>query len=251
MSNKIMSYDYMINNERCVVCGEKKFFSTQEHGIVVKLECGVCDSIYIRNGLNYNFYLQEKMEKQEEKVLDLRMYFFVIYQLKGIQQGIQAGHAALEFAYHYGDTKLFDDFINNHKTWIVLNGGTTNDGRDFEGFANGTINQIVDSLEKTNIIFAHFREPDLNNAITAVCFICDERVWNYKNYPDFGDYLLNIKMYREASDAMPVANFEMLLKSDNEAMKEHFPEWYKEWEEFLGGEENVFLRQLIKNKKLA
>jgi len=183
--------------------------------------------------------------------LKLRMYFFTVASLKGISQGIMCGHAALEYAVRYGHTKLFEVFVDNYKTWIVLSGGTTNDGRDFEGFANGTINQIVDSLEKANINFAHFREPDLNNAITALCFICDERVWNYKDYPDFGDYIVNIKMYKHARDAMPVANFEMFLKSDNEAMKEHFPEWYKEWEEFLGGEENVFLRQLIKNKKLA
>lgn len=188
---------------------------------------------------------------EEKKELELRMYFFVIYQLKGIQQGIQAGHAALEYAKEYLDTALFKNFIDNHKTWIVLNGGTTNDGRDFKGFANGTINRIGDELLEKDINFADFREPDLNDAVTAVCFICDERVWNYEDYPDFGDYLLNIKMYKEARDTMPVENFEMFLKSDNEAMKESFPEWYKEWEEFLGGEENVFLRQLIKNKKLA
>jgi hypothetical protein len=58
-------------------------------------------------------------------------------------------------------------------------------------------------------------------------------------------------MYKEARDVMPVENFDMFLNSDNEAMKESFPEWYREWEEFMGGEENVLLRQLIKNKKLA
>ncbi|MFW6246847.1 MAG: hypothetical protein ACOC22_01580 [bacterium] len=248
---KISYYDYMRNKERCLVCGEKKFFSTQENGLIIKLECGVCDAVYVKNKIYANFYLQEKMEKEEQKKLELRMYFFVPYNISDIQKAIQAGHSSLEYAYHFGDTKLFIDFIENHKTWIILNGGTTNDGVDSEGFAVGSINQIVDVLEASIVNFAYFREPDLNDAITAVCFICDERVWNYSDYPDFGDYIVNVKMYKEAKDAMPVENFDLFLNSDNESIKESFPEWYKEWEELMGGEENILLRQLIKNKKLA
>jgi hypothetical protein len=60
-----------------------------------------------------------------EDNLKLRMYFFVPNNISDIQKSIQAGHAALEYAYHYGDTKLFDDFITKHKTWVILNGGTT------------------------------------------------------------------------------------------------------------------------------
>lgn len=246
----IKYYNYMMNKERCEICGEKKFFSTHEHGLVIKLECGVCDAVYVKNELDYCFHLQNK-KIDMEKELELRMYFFVIYQLKGIQQGIQAGHAALEYAVRYGHTKLFEVFVDEYKTWIVLNGGTTNDSSDFEGFAVGSINRIVDSLETTNIDYAYFREPDLNDAITSVCFICDERVWNYSDYPDFGEYILNVKMYEEARNEMPPENFKMFLNSDNEAMKENFPEWYEEWVEIMGGENNVFLRELIKNKKLA
>ena len=29
-----------------------------------------------------------------------------------------------------------------------------------------------------------FSEPDLNFALTAVCFIADERVFNYEDYPE-------------------------------------------------------------------
>ena len=42
-----------------------------------------------------------------KKELELRMYFFTIYQLSGIQKGIQAGHAALEYARLFGNTDLF------------------------------------------------------------------------------------------------------------------------------------------------
>lgn len=56
---------------------------------------------------------------------DKRMYFFVPYNISEIQKGIQAGHSALEYALKYGRTKEFLDFVENHKTWVILSGGTT------------------------------------------------------------------------------------------------------------------------------
>ena len=187
---------------------------------------------------------------EEEKILEYRMYFFTIYQLTGIQTGIQAGHVSLEYAYKYGQSDEFKNFMNN-KTWIILNGGTTNDERDFDGIALGTLNQIGDQLNENNIEFAFFREPDLNNALTALCFICDERVFNRKDYPDFVDYILDIKMYAEAKATSTAENMIMLKIKTNEELISMFPEYYKEWVRFVGGIKNVFLRELIKDKKLA
>ena len=248
----ISHYDYMQNKEKCEICGCTRFFSTSDYekGITIQLTCGNCDAEYIRSEDTHHFQLEEKNMKKE---LELRMYFFVIYQLKGIQQGIQAGHAALEYAVTYGHTKLFEVFVDKYKTWIVLNGGTTNDSSDFEGFAVGSINRIVDSLETTNIDYAYFREPDLNDAITSVCFICDERVWNYEDYPDFVNWLLDIKMYEETKDMTTKNNPDLWVKLRlyPELQQEMFPEYYKEWVEMMGGKKNVFLRELIKNKKLV
>ena len=114
--------------------------------------------------------------------LELRMYFFVPYNLSSIQKGIQAGHAALEYALRYGRTELFKTFMRDYKTWIILNGGTTRDvGISMEnGIEAGTLNQIRLGLESNNIFHSFFREPDLNYALTAVCFIADERVWNFE-----------------------------------------------------------------------
>ena len=56
-----------------------------------------------------------------------RLYFFVPYNISPIQQAIQAGHAALEYAYKFGNTSDYIDFMINDKTWVILNGGTTND----------------------------------------------------------------------------------------------------------------------------
>lgn len=156
--------------------------------------------------------------------LELKMYFFTIYQLSGIQAGIQCGHAALEYAKTYGDTELFKDFVENHKTWIVLNGGTTNSSRDSNGELNGSLNRIAETLSNNNINNAVFHEPDLEDALTAVCFLADERVYNYEKYPDYEDAVKN-RMWGGIN--------------------------YKDWVNFMGGDKNVFLRELIKGKKLA
>ena len=151
--------------------------------------------------------------------LELRMYIFVPYNLSPIQMGIQAGHAALEYAYVHGKTKLFKDFVLNHKTWILLNGGTTRDvdASMEHGMEPGTLNKISYELDRYNIPHAAFREPDLNFALTAVCFIADERVFRFDLYPDWNGN----------------------------------PNDYGAWEEELGGAQNAFLRNLIRDKRLA
>jgi len=188
-----------------------------------------------------------------ENKLELRMYFFTVSSLKGISQGIMCGHASLEYANKYGDTELFKEFVNYHKTWIILNGGTTNADRDFEAIPAGTLNQIGDQLQENDIDFSYFLEPDLNNALTALCIIVDERVFNYKDYPDFVNWLTDIKMYESAKNEALKNNPELWvrLRLYPDLQQEMFPEYYKEWVRFMGGVKNVFLRKLIQDKKLA
>ena len=166
------------------------------------------------------------------KELELRMYFFVPYQLTGIQKGIQAGHALNEFFLKHGSSELFKEWAEKWKTFILLDGGTTNNKVDPETKQfYGTLNQIKEKLLYFNfhhkddpILFADFHEPDLNNALTAICFIADERVWavpDYENYvsgePEFG----------------PDPTYLFWLK------------------EILGGEKNKLLKELTSNKPKA
>lgn len=184
---------------------------------------------------------------------ELRMYFFVPYNLSPIQQAIQAGHAAQQYDHKYRYVELLTEFIENHKTWIILNGGTTNSIRDFDGVSQGTLNQIGDELLENEIDFAYFKEPDLENALTAVCFICDERVWNYEDYPDFVTWLMDIKMTDVGKEEANKNNPELWvrLRLYPDLQQQMFPEYYLEWIEFMGGHKNVFLRELIRNKKRA
>ena len=186
---------------------------------------------------------------KENKELELRMYFFVPYNISEIQKSLQAGHSALEYAFRYGDTSEFKDFVINWKTWIILNGGTTNSGRDFSSEMIGSLDQIGYALIANDIQFSYFQEPDLNDALTALCFICDERVFNRKDYPDFTDYLISELKLNDGKEA----NFDYIrIKTTNvEILKEKYADKYKEWVRFVGGVKNVFLRELIKDKKLA
>lgn len=187
----------------------------------------------------------------EEKELELRMYFFVPYNISPIQQAIQAGHASLEYVLRYGLTDELTNFLSNWKTWIILNGGTTNDEVDFDDIPKGTLNQIGDSLDKNDIKFSYFREPDLNHSLTALCFIVDERVFNKKDYPDFINYLIESK--KEVAQLNGLYNYEdfKLKIMGKEELIEQFPDYYKYWVRSIGGIKNVFLRELLKDKKLA
>lgn len=186
----------------------------------------------------------------EEKQLELRAYFFVPYNISPIQHGIQSGHSLGEHLLKYGrynPNHIVWDYLEKYKTWIILNGGTTNNGFELgTGIPLGTLNQIALDLSINKIEFAHFEEPDLNNALSAVCFVADERVWNYEDYPDFLNWILNNYLYDEPSERIVKLRMTSMLE-----LTWMFPEYHKEWIMFLGGEKNVFLRELIRGKKLA
>lgn len=180
----------------------------------------------------------------EQEQLELRMYFFTIYQLPGMQGGIQSGHAALRYVRRFYDTDpRVWEFVDNHETWIVLNGGTTNDGQDEEGLSIGTLNQIADSLHANDIPFSFFHEPDLNHALTSVCFLLDERVFNNEKYPDFNQYKID-KIIAEKGRIESEESVRIRITPIDYDSAD-----YKEWVRFVGGVKNVFLRDLIKGKR--
>lgn len=119
-----------------------------------------------------------------------RMYSLVIYQLSGIQKGIQAGHATEEYAENYGKNIDFLDWRKNWKTVILLNGGTSNSGKIShynQPKQLGSMEQHLKSLQYNKIKCTPFYEPDLNYALTAISFLVDERVFNNGKYPPWED----------------------------------------------------------------
>ena len=110
---------------------------------------------------------------------------------------------------------------------IILDGGTSLD-----------LKQLFDNLCENDIKFAYFIEPDLNDAISSICFLADERVWDRKNYPDYNDWLIQNSHLLTILTSYPPQEF----------VDEKL---YKDWVEFIGGEKNVYLREIIKGKRLS
>lgn len=125
-----------------------------------------------------------------------RMYGMVPYNLSPIQQGIQYGHAVQE----YNNMILDSDFVTNGleesfnewrhscKTFIILNGGTTNNNP--ERF--GTLNQHLANLTDMQVVCASFREPDLGDQLTAFVFLVNEKVYNKEKYPTYDERISTI-----------------------------------------------------------
>ncbi len=164
--------------------------------------------------------------------LELRMYSLVLYNISPIQQGIQAYHATIEATQNFNEkhTMYEDEFNNwakNWKTVIILNGGTTT-----------TMTEHYKTLVDNDIQCNKFHEPDLNNSLTAISFIVDERVFNKEKYPDYIDHDLEYK--RKCG---------IIGLSMNDIHNQDFK--YKLWLKSIGGEQNTFLRTFLSKFKLA
>lgn len=185
--------------------------------------------------------------RKMDEFLELRMYGLVIYQLTGIQTGIQFQHAVTDYGREMEELDTFNNkgdadlqnryrrWADNWKTSIVLNGGSTNDSPDYVG----TMQQHLAALIDNGIYTQEFREPDLGNCLTAICFIVDERVFDTKSYPSFEP---TPKPY--SPNYTPNAETLKAWEDDNERN-------YNKWVEKIGGAENAFLREFLDGKRLA
>jgi len=191
--------------------------------------------------------------------LELRMYGLTPYQLSGIQIGIQFGHAVVEYGqkmkylgeHNQSLNTQYNDWADNWKTFIILNGGISNHSinryhQTDEAFVGSMESNLV-LLEQNGIEIATFYEPDLNDMLSAIVFIVDERVFNKKKYPDFEDWV--IENYGDLiigdGKAYPITR---RIKESNSKEDQKV---YQSWVKIIGGEKNVFLRDFLKNFRLA
>lgn len=170
-------------------------------------------------------YKSNSTPRKTEMFLKYRMYGLVPYNLSPIQQGIQFGHAVVEYGQNVKGISpfeaIYDKYAQKDKTFIILNGGTTNENPE----RLGTLQRHVQALREGDVLFAEFREPDLNDTLTAVVFLVDERVYDRELYPDF-------------------------VKSDFVGDEENNRQ-YQQWVEKIGGSKNAFLREFLSKFKLA
>jgi hypothetical protein len=183
--------------------------------------------------------------------LELRMYGLTPYQLSGIQIGIQFGHAVVEYGQKFKNDNTYNDWADNWKTFIILNGGNSNHSinryhQSDEPFVGSMESNLV-LLEQNGIEIATFYEPDLNDMLSAVVFIVDERVFNKKKYPDFEDWIIDNygDLIIGDGNAYPITR---RIKESNSKEDQKV---YQSWVKIIGGEKNVFLRDFLKNFRLA
>lgn len=158
---------------------------------------------------------------------EYRMYGLVPYNLSPIQQGIQFGHAVVEYGLEFFETPEYQEWARRDKTFIILNGGTTNDNN----MRLGTLQQNYFELTDRGIKVGEFHEPDLGDQMTAVVFLVDDRVFDKIAWPDYpGPY------YIDGITPIEMDYYEWKMK---------FAETEKEADNI------IFLRQFLKNFRLA
>jgi|LauGreDrversion4_2_1035121.scaffolds.fasta_scaffold84846_4 hypothetical protein len=202
-----------------------------------------------------------------EDKLELRMYGIVPYNISPIQQAIQFGHAVVEYGQMVKREKTddvlrtnllagrYNDWADNWKTFIILNGGTSNHSinryHDVEFI--GSMEKHLETLNEIGIKNATFYEPDLNDMLSAVVFIVDERVFNRKKYLDLGDWIWANRGEYLADRMITTQRIEKMYRNgyfQTDANKEE-REIYTEWVNSIGGDKNVRLRDFLSGLKLA
>lgn len=108
----------------------------------------------------------------------MRFYGFGNYYLSSLQQGLQAGHAAVDLyvKYHLAEQQnsqqvMYADWAANHKTMVLLNGGNSADLQDLFNFLNTDENPYP-------FVKFHEDEVSLNNALTYVGMILPPKIYD-------------------------------------------------------------------------
>lgn len=172
--------------------------------------------------------------------IELRMYGMTIYQLSGMQGGIQFGHAKDEYERIYGTDSLYQEWRDKWKTYIVLNGGTTNDNKE----KLGTLQLYEKLLGNLGVKYATFREPDLNDSMLAIAFLIDERVFNREKYPD-PSWMKDLRINMLQSTDVDFSNYQYPLSATIDDVIDIARV------EAIGGMKNLLLRYLLSGMRWA
>jgi hypothetical protein len=181
----------------------------------------------------------------------VRLYSLVMYNISGIQAGIQSKHSGIELAMaHAGDDVEDTDFLEwakCHKTVILKNGGTSNNGKEsYYGYAprKGSMEIHLETLLEMGIKAIPFYEPDLNYSMSSIDFIVDHRVYRKDRFPD---YIASENQETER-DILKTKNFNLFIDARADG---DLSEGFLNWVRSIGGEKNLFLRLCVQPIPLA
>ena len=169
--------------------------------------------------------------------MEYRMYCLAERHLSIAQKTIQAAHAIVEYSLKFGDTEEYKHWAKYDKTIIVLDGGNTPDMKD-------------DIVKLTDIAYNYeiFMEPDMDNFVTCIAFLADERVFDYEKYGRNFEEWRNLKILENDRSQMhtdPVTG----VTTMNAVYI--MPPTYPEWINLIGGEKQEKVKEIISSKRLA
>lgn len=102
-----------------------------------------------------------------------RMCSVAMRHLSGIQKGIQAAHAIVDYSLKYGNSPEYKRWAKRDKTLYVLEANSTEQ-----------LEEASEALKDLGVRVEKFQEPDLGDVTTAITFLLDETVWNTAKYPE-------------------------------------------------------------------
>ena len=157
---------------------------------------------------------------------EYRMYGLVMYNISPIQQGIQFGHAVVEYAQRHFNNADYQDWAINDKTFIILNGGTSNHTKNRYSGSNlyGTMENHLVALDGVGVVNAAFFEPDLNDALSAIVFLVDDRVYDREVWPDYDG-----PVYTDGRTPMELPYYEWKMKFAETEEESNRIIWMRDW----------------------
>lgn len=189
------------------------------------------------------------------------MYFLVMRNIGEKDKGIQCGHAMGEYLLMYIMNPEVQDFLIYDKTWIMLNGGVSN--HEVSALKNVYSHTIIEgnnlgSMEQhwnyiiTELPFlkvARFFEPDLNNALSAICFILKDRIFDKEEYPEFRDWVKEFeKNFNSLDHHEPADARDNITFAEYSAVFDLKQKWI---DEFKFTNDELKLREFISQFKLV
>jgi len=114
-----------------------------------------------------------------------RGYFFTNMYLSTIQAGIQCAHAIGRMAREYN--YIFNEWIENHETIILLNGGNCTDLDDLYDTLSRLIKDLnYDDSNPLPLVRFHEDKRSLNEATTCVGIILPDSIYDRNPGENFG-----------------------------------------------------------------
>lgn len=116
---------------------------------------------------------------------EYRGYFFTNMYLSDKQCGIQCAHCIGRMA--RAPTGIFNEWIHEHETIILLNGGNSEDlDRLYDQLLELTNNLLYDEYKRLPVARFHEDKKSLNEATTCVGIVLPDSVYNRVTGYDFG-----------------------------------------------------------------